>query len=78
MFTKNLKIKKKSKKLDYIKVKQFFIKAKKGIVSYKLKLPKNAKVYFMFHVLLLKLEDLKILIQDMFYYQFLEEIKFEI
>ena len=36
LLTKNLKIRKKSKKLDHVKVGPFFIKIKKEIVSYKL------------------------------------------
>ena len=35
---KNLKTRKRSKKLDYIKIKLFFIKAKKKNVNYKLEL----------------------------------------
>lgn len=38
----------KSKKLDSINVKLFFILSKKIIVSYKLKLFNNTKIYFIF------------------------------
>ena len=44
LLTKNIKIRKKSKKLNYIKVRTFFINTKKKIVNYKLELLKNAKV----------------------------------
>ena len=60
LFIKNLKTKKKSKKFDYIKVKPFFIKAKKRIGSYNLKLFKDTKVQLIFYILLLELTDSKI------------------
>ena len=69
MLTKNWKIRKKSKELDYIKFELLFIKTKKETFNYKLELPKYAKVYFIFHLLLLKLVDLTILIQNIFYHQ---------
>lgn len=55
-------MKKKSKILNHVKVKLFFVKAKKRKISYKLNLPKNAKIYFIFYILILKLRDLKTLI----------------
>ena len=55
---KNLKLKKKSKKLDYIKVEVFSINVKEKTISFQLKLSKDAKVHFMFYTLLLKLVDL--------------------
>ena len=64
---KNLKTRKKSKKLHYFKFKLFFIRVKKRIVYNKCLLV-NRKVYFVFYILLLELADLKILIQDIFYY----------
>ena len=36
LLTKNLKIKRKSKKLDYIKVRLFLVKEVKGPINYKL------------------------------------------
>ena len=78
LLTKNLKTRKKSKKLDYIKVGPFSIKVKKKPVFYKLELPKDAKVYLIFYVLLLELADSKISIQDMFYYQVQEDNKFKV
>ena len=47
------------KKLDYIKVKTIFIKSKKRIISYKIKLFKDAKVYFLFSIILLELINSK-------------------
>ena len=49
-------MRKKIKKLDYSKVGLFFIKTKK-IINYKLKLPKNVKIYLIFYKLLLKVVD---------------------
>ena len=51
--------KSKNKKFNYILVELFFIKAKKKINSYKLKFPKNTKVYLILYILVLKLRDLK-------------------
>lgn len=45
MLSKNLKTKKKIKKLNYINIKPFFIKTKKKAISYKFKLYKDVKVY---------------------------------
>ena len=58
----NSKIRKKNKKLNYIKVELFFIKVRKGTISYKFTLYKNTKRHFIFYVLLLELVDLKTLI----------------
>ncbi len=57
LLTKNLKTKKKSKKLDHIKIESFFIKAIKESINYKLDLPKNVKVFLVFYILLLELVD---------------------
>ncbi len=55
---KNLKIKRLSKKLNYIKVKLFFVKKIKRLINYKLDLFKNIKVFLVFYILLLKLANL--------------------
>ncbi len=57
LLTKNLKIKKKSKKLDHVKVESFFIKVVKESINYELDLPKNAKVFLVFYILLLESID---------------------
>ena len=69
LLIKNLKTRKKYKKLNNIKVKSYFIKAKRRIVNYECKLVKNIKVYLIFYILLLELADTKISIQDVFCYQ---------
>ena len=44
LLIKNLKTRKKMKKLDYIKARTFFIKVKKKTINYKLALLKNIKL----------------------------------
>ena len=78
MLTKYLKTRKKNKKLDSIKIKPFFINAKKEIISYKLELHKNIKVYHIFYILLLELTDFKTYIYNTFYYQILKKNEFEV
>ena len=68
LLIKNLKIWKKSKKLNYVKVEIFFIKVKKKVIKYKLKLAKKSKIWLIFYMLVLKLVNSKIPIQDKFYY----------
>ena len=72
MLIKNLKIRKKSKKFENIKIGLCFIKTKKKSISYKL------KIHLVFYILLLKLIDLKILIQNTFYFQTQKEDKFKV
>ncbi len=57
LLTRNLKTKKKSKKLNHVKVESFFIKIVKKLVNYELDLPKDAKVFLVFYVSLLELVD---------------------
>ena len=45
LLIKNQKIRKKDKKPDSIKFRQFFIKNKKKVINYDFELPKNTKVY---------------------------------
>ena len=52
---KNIKTKKLSRKLNYIKIKLFKIFKVVSLVNYRLKLPKIIRIYPVFHVLLLKL-----------------------
>ena len=54
LYIKNLKIKRLSKKLDYIKIGLFLIKSIKGLINYELQLPPEAKIYPVFHILLLE------------------------
>ncbi len=78
LLTKNLKIRKKSKKLNHVKVESFFIKAVKESVNYELDLPKNAKVFLVFHISLLESVDLSTSIQGTFHYYSQKEDRFEV
>jgi len=78
LLTKNLKIRKKSKKLDHVKVEPFFIKEVKGPVNYELDLLKDAKVFLVFYISLLKSIDPNTSIQETFHYHPQEENRFEV
>ena len=55
LLTKNLKInKKRSKKLDHVKIESFFIKVVKDRINYELNFLVNAKIFSIFHVFVLK------------------------
>jgi len=56
--TKNLKTRKSSKKLNYVKVESFLIKKTKKSINYELDLSKDAKVFLIFYILLLKSTNL--------------------
>ena len=78
-YMKNLKInKERSKKLDHVKVESFFIKNVKELINYELKLLINVKIFFVFHIFVLKLTHSNILIQTTFRYQSQENQKYEI
>ncbi len=57
LLTKNLKTRRKSKKLDHVKVELFFIRKVKRSINYELDLLKDAKVFLVFYILLLELVD---------------------
>jgi len=78
LLTKNLKIRKKSKKLNHVKVESFFIKAVKKSVNYELDLPKNARVFLVFHISLLKSVDSSTPIQETFHYKSQKKNRFEV
>jgi len=78
LLTKNLKIRKKSKKLNHVKIESFFIKVIKKSVNYELDLPKNAKVFLVFHISLLKSVDFSTSIQKTFYYYSQKKNRFEV
>jgi len=78
LLTKNLKIRKKSKKLDHVKVESFFIKEVKRLVNYELDLLKNAKVFLVFYISLLKSADLSTFIQKTFHYKSQKKNRFEV
>ena len=80
--TKNLKYKKKnrkrSKKLDSIKIESFFIKTIKKSVNYELNLSTDVKIFSVFHISLLESVDSDTFIQDIFHYEVQKDDKYEI
>jgi len=78
LFTKNLKTRKLSKKLNYVKVKSFFVKKIKISIIYEFNLFKNAKVFLVFYILLLKLANLITFLQNTFYFYLQKEEQFKI
>jgi len=78
LLTKNLKIKKKSKKLNRVKIESFFIKKVKKSVNYELDLLKDAKVFLVFHISLLKSADFSTPIQKTFHYYSQKKNRFEV
>jgi hypothetical protein len=62
LYTKNLRSKRLSKGLNYVKVRLFLVLKKNGLVTYTLKLLVDAKVYPRFYVNLLELADKNILL----------------
>jgi len=78
LLTKNLKIRKKSRKLNHVKIESFFIKEVKKSVNYELDLLKNARVFLVFHISLLKSVDFSTSIQETFHYYSQKKNRFEI
>ena len=75
LLIKNIKSKRLSKKLDYVKVGPFLVKQQKGPVNYKLDLPKNTNIHLVFYILLLELADAQTPLQETFYFENKEEYK---
>jgi len=78
LLTKNLRIRKKSKKLDHVKVESFFIKVVKRSINYELDLPKNVRVFSVFHISLLKSVDPSTPIQKTFHYKSQKKNRFKV
>ncbi len=78
LLTKNLRTKKSSKKLNYVKVGSFLVKKTKKSVNYKLDLFKNVRIFPVFYILLLKSADSIIFLQNIFYFYLQKENQFEI
>ena len=72
-----MKSKRPGKKLDYIRVRPFLVKQQKGLVNYKLDLPKDTNIHLVFHILLLEPADAQTPIQETFYFKDEEEYKVE-
>ena len=54
LLTKNLKTRKRSRKLDHVKVGPFLIAQQRSEVSYRLQLPQDARIHPVFHISLLE------------------------
>jgi len=78
LFTKNFKTKKSSKKLNYVKIELFLIKKAKRLINYEFDLLKDAKVFLVFHISLLKSIDFITPLQDIFYFHSQKEKQFKI
>ena len=77
LLIKNLRTKRKLKKLDYIKVGPFLIAERKGLTNYRLVLLKDTKIYPVFYVSLLELADLGTTVQTTLYFQ-PEELEYKV
>ena len=69
LLTRNLKTKRSSKKLDYIKVGPFLVDEQRGPLNYRLKLPTDAKVHPVFHISLLEPADPSTPLQTTFHFE---------
>ena len=77
LLTKNIRSKRLSKKLDHVKVRLFLIKRQKGLVNYKLDLPRDTNIYLVFYISLLELADAQTPLQETFYFENKEEYEVE-
>jgi len=75
---KNLRTKRLSKELNYVKVRLFLISKRNELVTYILKLLSNIKIYLRFYINLLELANLEILIQRTFCYKIEEDNVFKV
>jgi hypothetical protein len=78
LHTKNLRSKRLSKGLDYVKVGLFLVSKKNGLVTYTLKLLLDAKVYSRFYVNLLEPANKDTLLQRTWRYKTEEDNEFEV
>ena len=79
LFTKNLKInKKRSKKLNHVKVEPFFVKSIKGRINYELNFSIDVKIFLVFHIFVLKSTHPNTLVQITFRYQSQGEQEYEV
>ena len=70
LYTRNLKINKgRNKKLDHVKVESFFVKIIKKSINYELNFFVNVKIFFVFHIFVLKSTHSNMSIQTIFRYQ---------
>ena len=77
LLTKNLKTRRKTKKLDHIKVGPFLISEVKGPSNYRLDLPKDSRIHPVFHISMLEPADAAIPLQTTFHFKPQEEDEYE-
>jgi hypothetical protein len=78
LLTKNLRTRKSSKKLNHVKVESFLVKKAKRSINYELDLPKNVKVFLVFHISLLELTNSITPLQNTFYFHSQEKKQYEV
>jgi transposase InsO family protein len=78
LLTKNLKTRRGTKKLDHVKVGPFLVDEQRGKASYRLRLPKDARIHPVFHISLLEPADSTIPLQTTFHFEPQEEQEFEV
>jgi hypothetical protein len=78
LYIKNLRTTRLSKGLDHVKVKPFLLSKQYGLVTYKLELPLNTKIFNKFYISLLELADSETLLQRTFRYETEEEKEFRV
>ena len=64
--------------MNHIKVESFLVKKAKRLINYELDLSKDAKVFLVFYILLLKLANLITSLQDTFYFHLQKEKQYEV
>ena len=69
LLTKNLKTRRGIKKLDHVKVGPFLVNEQRGRASYRLRLPKDARIHPVFHISLLEPADSTIPLQTTFHFE---------
>ena len=69
LHTKNLRTRRLSKSLNYVKVRPFLVLEQRGLVNYKLQLLDDAKIHLVFYISLLELADPKTPLQKTFKYE---------
>jgi len=77
LLTKNLKTRRGTKKLAHVKVRPFLVDEQRGKASYKLRLPKDARIHPVFHISLLEPADPDATLQTTFHFEPQEEDEFE-
>ena len=68
LLTKNLKTRRGTKKLDHVKVGPFLVDEQRGKASYRLRLPKDARIHPVFHISLLEPANPTIPLQTTFHF----------